>query len=220
MPAAAQLDPIPAPEKIREATRAVLERPEFAEPSRWHEFLFEILSAVKKWLDGLSSWAETNPTLARFFFIVALLILLVCLAHILYLALADVLPFRRKKDGPTAGRRAGWDILEGAATNWREALQVARSLLKEGKTRRAIWIAHRVLLGLLDEQGAVKFAGWKTNSHYLRECAQSHPWHGTFAEVTELYDQVVYASRHVSADVAEALVLRLDRLCDEAGVST
>lgn len=218
MPAAAHLDQIPSPEKIRETTRAVLDRPEFAEPSRWHEFLFEFLSAVKKWLDGLGSWAEANPTLARFFFIVALLVLLVCLAHILYLALADVLPFRRKKDGPAA-QRARWDILEGAATNWREALQVARTMLKEGNPRRAIWIAHRVLLGLLDEQGAVKFAGWKTNSHYLRECAQSHPWHTTFAEVTEIYEQVVYASRQVSDDAAEALVLRVDRLCDEAGVS-
>ncbi|MGH7793809.1 MAG: DUF4129 domain-containing protein [Candidatus Binatia bacterium] len=216
MPADAQLDQIPPPEKIREATRAVLDRPEFAEPSRWHEFLFEILTAIKEWLDGLGSWSEAHPTLARFFFIIALLILLVCLGHVLYLALADVLPFRRKKDGPAA-QRARWDILEGAATNWREALQVARAMLKEGNPRRAIWIAHRVLLGLLDEQGAVKFAGWKTNSHYLSECAQSHPWHATFAEVTDLYEQVVYASRHVSADVAEALVLRVDRLCDEAG---
>ena len=41
---------------------------------------------------------------------------------------------------------------------------MARDELKEGDVRRAVWIAHRVLLGLLDEQGAIKFAGWKTNS--------------------------------------------------------
>ena len=218
MPSVAQVNPIPPPEKIREATRAVLDRPEFAEPSRWYEFLFEMLHAIKEWLDRLGSWSEAHPTLARVFFIVALLILLVCLGHVLYLALADVLPFRRKKDGPAA-QRARWEILEGAASNWREALQVARAMLEEGNARRAIWIAHRVLLGLLDEQGVVKFAGWKTNSHYLRECARSHPWHKTFAEVTEVYEQVVYASRHVSADAAEALVRRVDRLCNEAGTS-
>jgi hypothetical protein len=39
------------------------------------------------------------------------------------------------------------------------------------------------------------------------------------AEVTALYEQVVYASRQISIDVAEALVLRIDRMCNEAGRS-
>ena len=215
MPAVAHLHHVPAPEEIRAATRAVLARPEFAEPSRWHEFLLEILTAIKEWLDKIGAWSEANPLLARISFIVALLLLLACLAHVLYLALADVLPFRRKNE--TASRRpARWEILEGAATNWRDALLLARAKLNEGDLRRATWIAHRVLLGLLDQQGAVQFAGWKTNSHYLRECARAHPWCPTFTELTELYDQVVYASRSVSAEVVEALVLRVARLCSEA----
>jgi hypothetical protein len=216
MSSAAQLNQAPSPEKIREATRAVLDRPEFAEPSPWHEFLFDIINAIKAWLDRLGSWSEANPNLARILFVVALLILLLCLGHMLYLALADVLPFRRRKEN-TLAQRARWEILEGAAANWHEALQVARAVLKQGNARRAIWIAHRVLLGLLDEQGAVKFAGWKTNSRYLVECAHNHPWHATLAEVTALYEQVVYASRQISIDVAEALVLRIDRMCNEAG---
>lgn len=218
MPSVASFDQVPAPEKIREATRAILDRPEFAEPPRWHEFLFALLNAIKAWLDRLGGWSEANPTLARALFVIGLVILLACLGHMLYLALADVLPFRSKRT-QTAAQRARWEILGGTATNWREALQVARAMLKEGNPRRAIWIAHRVLLGLLDEQGAVKFAGWKTNSHYLRECAQNHPWHPTFAEVTALYEQVVYASRQISTDAAEALVVRVDRLCLEAGDS-
>jgi len=218
MPSAANLNPIPAPEKIREATRAVLDRAEFAEPSRWHEYLIDMLTAIKEWLDKLGSWSEANPLLARILFIVALLLLLACLGHILYLALADVLPFHRKSANAN-GRPARWEILEGTATNWREALQLARAKLSEGDLRRATWIAHRVLLGLLDQQGAVQFAGWKTNTHYLRECAQAHPWHRTFTELTELYDQVVYASRNISADVVEALVLRVDRLCSEASTA-
>jgi len=218
MPHAAPPHQIPPPEQIREAARAILDRPEFAEPSRWYELLFDLLNAIRAWLDRLGSWSEANPALARVFFVVALLILLVCLGHVLYLALADVLPFRRKKDH-AATERSRWEILQGAATNWREALQLARAMLKEGNARRAIWIAHRVLLGLLDEQGAVKFAGWKTNSHYLSECARNHPWHATFAEVTALYEQVVYASRQVSTDVAETLITRVDRLCQAPGES-
>ena len=214
MSAVAQPGPVPSPEIIREATREILERPEFTEPSRWHEIFLEMLKAIKEWLDALGAWSEANPILARVLFVVALLILLACLAHLLYLALADVLPFGRKKDTTTA-RSTRWEILEGTATNWHDALQVARDMLKEGNARRAVWIAHRVLLGLLDEQGAIKFAGWKTNSHYLGECARSHPWYPTFAELTELYENAVYASRSAPANTADALVSRVGEWCSE-----
>jgi hypothetical protein len=214
MSAVAQPGPVPSPETIREATREILERPEFAEPSRWHEIFLEMLKAIKDWLDALGAWSEANPIVARVLFVVALLILLACLAHLLYLALADVLPFGRKKETTTA-RSTRWEILEGTATNWHDALQVARDMLKEGNVRRAVWIAHRVLLGLLDEQGAIKFTGWKTNSHYLGECARSHPWYPTFAELTELYENAVYASRSAPANTADALVSRVRDWCSE-----
>ena len=165
-----QINPIPPAEKIREAARQVLDRPEFAEPSRWYQSLIDMINAIREWLDRLGNWSEAHPALARVLFIIALVILLACLAHLLYLALADVLPFRRKRDS-AAARPLRWEILQGAATNWREALDLARAMLNQGNPRRAVWIAHRVLLGLLDQQGAVKFAGWKTNSYYLGECA-------------------------------------------------
>jgi hypothetical protein len=212
--AAAQLSQLPSPEQIRHATQAVLERSEFAEPSRWYEILIEALKTLKRWLDGLGDWSQAHPSLARVFFIIALLVLLACLGHLFYLALADVLPFQRKKDRASA-RSARWDILEGVATNWREALQLARALLGAGNLRRAIWITHRVLLGLLDEQGAIKFAIWKTNSHYLAECARTHPWYGTFTELTDLYEGTVYANRSASRDTAESLVTRVNQFCDE-----
>lgn len=215
--AALQVNPVPPAEKIREATRQILDRPEFAEPSRWYQTLIDLVNAIKQWLDRLGNWSEAHPALARALFIVALVILVACLAHLLYLALADVLPFKRRQD-TAAPRPARWEILQGTAANWREALRLARAMINEGNSRRAVWIAHRVLLGLLDQQGAVKFAGWKTNTHYLGECAHDHPWRATFAELTELYEQAVYASRQISPAAAEQLVARVDRLCGETGM--
>jgi hypothetical protein len=207
---------IPPPEQIRETTRAILARGEFAEPSRWHEMVLEFLQALKQWLDRLGSWTEAHPDLARVVFIAALVVLLACLAHLTYLALADVLPFGWRRNQPARAPGARWDILEGSAANWREALELARAMLRQGNLRRAVWIAHRVLLGLLDEQGAIKFAGWKTNSHYLAECAREHPWRTTFAELTELYEDAVYADRAAAPDAAESLLTRLDGFCREA----
>jgi hypothetical protein len=214
MSAVSQPGQIPSPEKIREATREVFQRPEFTEPSRWHEIFLEMLKAIKEWLDALGAWSEANPIFARILFVVALLVSVACLAHLIYLALADVLPFGRIKSSAPP-RPSRWEILQGTATNWHEALKIARDMLSEGNARRAIWIAHRVLLGLLDEQGAIKFAGWKTNSHYLGECARSHPWYPIFAELTDLYENAIYASRSASAGAADALVRRVDQLCSE-----
>ena len=213
---ATSLDSVPSPETIREVTREILERAEFAEPARWREILWNIFKAITEWLDGLSAWSAANPLLSRALFIVALILLIACLAHLLYLALADLLPSRQKQSTAQA-RLSRWDILEGAATDWREALRLARAMLQEGNVRRAVWITHRVLLGLLDEQGAIKFAGWKTNSHYLRECAQSHPWYATFTELTDLYERVVYASRDTPLSVADALLHRVDQLHQATG---
>jgi hypothetical protein len=217
MSAGVEASPV-ALETIREVTRAVLAQPEFTEPSRWYETLIEFLKAIKEWLDGLSAWSEANPTLARVLFVLALLILIACLAHLLYLAFSDMLPFGRKR-AETSAPAPRMEILEGVAKDWREALEVARRMLAENDPRRAIWIAHRVLLGLLDQQGAIKFAVWKTNSHYLRECAQEHPWYKTFAELSETYEQAVYARRNTPAEIAESLLLRVDRLYGEAAAA-
>jgi hypothetical protein len=216
MSAPAQSIPTPSADAVREATREILDRPEFTEPSRWHEILYEILRTIKEWLDALGAWAEANPTAARILFIVGVIVLIACLVHVLYLALADVVPFGGAKGAP-ARQRWRWEILEGTASNWREALDLARSMLAQGNVRRAVWIAHRVLLGLLDEQGAVKFAGWKTNSHYLSECARTHPGYPIFAELTSLYENAIYASRSAPAEAADALLRRVDQLQHDMG---
>ena len=199
------------PASVREATREVLARPEFTEPSRWYETLVEFINAIKQWLDGLSAWSEANPLLARVAFVLALIVLIACLVHLLYLALADVLPIGRKREVEPESATTG-HILDGVASNWREALQLARRMLADNNPRRAIWIMHRVLLGLLDQQGAIKFAVWKTNSHYLSECPRAHPWYGRFSELTEVYERVVYGRRHAPAAQAQELLESVDRL--------
>lgn len=214
MSAVGQLPQVPNPEKIREVTQEVLSRPEFSKAFSWEDFLYSFLKAAGEWLNSLVDWSARNPDLARILAIVLMLAMVASLVHILYLALGDLLPFGRGKQ-PAPARSSRWDILEGAARNWREALEAARRMLNEGNDRRAIWLAHRVLLGLLDEQGAIRFAGWKTNSHYLRECAPSHPWYPTFAELTELYEQAIYAHRAAARSFVESLILRVDHLWKE-----
>jgi hypothetical protein len=214
MSAGSELQQIPTPEAIRDATREVLIRPEFSAPPSWHDMLVPLLNTIGEWLKSLASWSAQNPELARILALVLALVSLALLAHILYLALGDLLPFGGRK-AATPMRPSQWEILEGAARNWREALEIARRMLEEGDTRRAIWIAHRVMLGLLDERGMIRFAGWKTNSHYLRECVKDGPGYATFAELTEAYEQAVYAHRATASSSVESLVRRVDQFSRE-----
>jgi hypothetical protein len=209
------VDPrIPPADAIRKVTKEILNRPEFSAPESWPQFILALLKSLRDWLNRVAAWSAENPMLAKIVAVVLGLLLLACVAHLLYLALGDLLPFRRRKEKAT-DPAARWDILEGAGRNWREALDAARRLLKEGEYRRAIWIAHRVLLGLLDEQGAIRFEGWKTNSYYLRECAGGHPWYSTFAELTEIYEQAIYGRRPAPPARVESAVLNVERLYGE-----
>lgn len=204
----------PNPDRIREVTRDILSLPEFSEGSSWPEFIYWLLQAVRDWLNSVEPWSKSNPDLARVVVIVLVLLFLACLAHILYLTLGDLLFFGRKRESELS-RGSRWEILQGTARDWREALATARSVLAEGNGRRAVWILHRILLGLLHEQGAIRFAGWKTNAHYLRECARNHPWYSTFAELTDLYEQAIYARRAAVPSAVEPLFLRVDQWCKE-----
>ena len=201
---------VPSPEAIRAATREIIERPEFAEPSAWRETVLTLMNQIRDWLNGLSSWANANPELARILFFAAVLILIACVIHLFYLTFADVFTFRGRSRA-TNLKTPNWEILAGAANDWQQALELARTKLREGDTRRALWIAHRVLLALLDQNGAIRFAGWKTNSHYIKECASTHPWRATFVELTELYDRAIYASRQIAANAIEPHFAHLDR---------
>jgi hypothetical protein len=214
MSAVGQLQSVPTPEQIRDVAQEIVSRPEFSGPSTWEQFLYSLWRALAEWLKSMVAWSAQNPELARIVVIVLIVTAVALLVHLLYLALGDLLPFGRGKNAAPA-RASRWEILEGAARNWREALDAARKMLNEGDCRRAIWLAHRVLLGLLDEQEAVRFAGWKTNSNYLVECAPGHPWYSTFAELTEVYEQAIYARRAAAPSSVESLISRVDRMWKE-----
>jgi len=205
---------VPDPETIRNVARQIVNQPEYNEPWPWLEKLVAFGNMIKEWLNNLEAWSAANPQLARVLAIAIVILLLLLLSHLLFLAFGDLVPWKKNR-GNLPARSSRWEILEGTATNWREATALALRLLQEGNLRRAVWIAHRVMLGLLDERGAIKFAGWKTNSHYLRECAASHPWYTTFAELSSVYERAVYAQRPTVTTAVESLVQRVDAMTKE-----
>jgi hypothetical protein len=214
MSAAAKLPQVPDTETIRRVTRQVVEQPEFDPPWPWLERVVSILQTIKEWLDGLEAWALANPQFARVLTVLAVIVLVGLLIHLLYLALGDLIPWRRV-DKATPASSFRWQILEGTARNWREGAELALRHLEQGELRRAVWIAHRVLLGLLDERGALKFAGGKTNSQYLSECPAGHPWYATLAELTQVYEQAIYAQRSAAAAAIAPLITRVNSMTTE-----
>lgn len=192
---------------VREAVEQVLALPEFHGFSDAPWFL-ELLQRLKEWAQALGRWAQANPVEGWILFGFLLLVGLALLAHLLYVALGDALPGRRPSG--TTARRPSWQVLEGTAGSWEEALAHARTALNIGDFRRAVWIAHRVLLGLMDEQGSLRFAAGKTNADYLGECDPSHPWRGILARLTAVYEQVVYAHRPAVPDALDGLVAQVE----------
>jgi len=201
--------PLPAldPELIRRTTREVLSRPDFPVelPSGRPKGLDDLLEIIGSVLGAISTWAAANPGIAWTVFAILSILLLALIAHIIYLSLGT----GTVHSGARQANKARYELLEGAGNNWQEGLAAASQALEGGELRRSVWIAHRVLLGLLDEQGAIRFAGHKTNEAYLKECQSSHPWSETLRTLTSLYDQVIYGHLPVDAGQLLQLIARL-----------
>lgn len=202
------------PELIRSTTREVLSRPDFPVelPSGRPKGLDDLLALIGNLFEGISLWAAANPGLAWTVFALLSILLLALIAHIVFLSLGT----GTIHSGARQASKARYELLEGAGNNWQEGLAAASHALERGELRRAVWIAHRVLLGLLDEQGAIRFAGHKTNEAYLKECQASHPWSETLRALTSLYDQVIYGHLPVDAGQLLQLIARL-RTFDPTG---
>jgi hypothetical protein len=204
---AAYVNP-PSPEAIQETTREILARPEFSTARSWEETMVVLIKALGRWLESVGNWAQGHPILRWCLIVVLILVLLALLAHILYMAFGDVVMFRRrgKRQEPD---KTSWEAVAGIAQNWKEALDLAERALARADVRKALWISHRVLLGLLDQQRAVQFTGWKTNPAYLRECSPNHPWYSTLEELTQYYDKAIYAHGPVQTAPVGALLERV-----------
>jgi hypothetical protein len=200
--------PTPSPQAIRDVADEILSRPEFAPASSWSESFARLLKRIDVWMRELGAWSLAHPVAARILVVLLVLMLIGLLIHLASQLLGDLLPARRSSVLKIP-QRSMWTILEGAAHDWQEGIALAARALGEGQLRRAVWIAHRVLLGLLHEQGAIRFAGWKTNGAYLRECRKDHPWYPTLVDLTALYEQVVYGHHSVPAASIDALVQRI-----------
>jgi hypothetical protein len=180
---------------VRETVRQVLSRPEFSRTGEIPWF-----TALIRWFEEASgkftAWAGNHPVLGWVVLVLLVVVLVALVLHLIYLAMGGALPWRTS--GGEASPPPG-TILEGEADSWQQGLAKAQEALAQGNLRLAVWITHRVLLGLLDENGSIRFARGKTNTEYLNECPRAHPRYETLSRLTQVYDRVVYGHRAVSA---------------------
>jgi len=192
------------PEQVRKVTETVLSRREFQDdPSR--AWMIDLLDRFSKWLSKLSEWSAGHPDSARILIIVLGIVLLALLGHIGYTVVSEFLSLR-KGDASLNIRHLKLPALEGVADNWNEAFALAGAALQSGNIYRALWITHRILLSVLDIRKVVRFARWKTNSDYLRECTNTDAAAATLREITDAYERVVYAHEDFDRNQAARLV--------------
>ncbi len=199
---------VPTREEIQEVTKQVLERSEFgARP--WDDGIETLRETVLGWFASVGEWAlETHPAVRWTLLVVLSLVLAALVAHIVYVTL-KALP-QRGVVRLDLSDRAGWRALEGAARNFDEALALAHASLARGDLYRTIWIAHRLMLALLEKKGLLGFAKWKTNSQYLRECKDRGQAYDLLRSLTEAYEHIIYAHRPSSRGKVETLLSQID----------
>jgi hypothetical protein len=200
------------PDDVRRATESVLREPEFQESiDAWSL----ALNALRRFLLAVSEWALDNPDAARIVMIVLSVILGLLLAHIAYTVIREFASVRNRR-ADEGGDSRPLQALEGIASNWADAFQLAKKALDAGDIYRALWITHRVLLSALDRMDVLRFARWKTNRDYLRECRTDHAASKTLADVSEAYERVVYAHAPINREQAAGLLNRVEALVMEA----
>lgn len=197
---------MPPPAEIEKAVEEVFNRPEFG-----GDPLTDLMQQGIGWIwdqvKTLADWAQANPTGRWILMVVLSLILAALLAHIAW-TIWQILPGRQSRRLSAAG--SPWKTLEGKAASWKEALELARRALQEGDFYRAVWISHRLLLGVMDERGLLQFAGWKTNRDYLDECRQKGQGYRLLEDLSAAYDQIVYAHRPAAEERLRGLLSQVD----------
>jgi hypothetical protein len=203
-----------SPEQVREITRTVLKRPEFQEDAS-ATWIQRALRAILHWFSLLSDWASRHPGSARILIYVLGTILIGLLIHIGYTVISEFLSLRKRTEDAEP-RHGAMSALEGVADNWQDALALAKKALQSGDLYRAVWITHRILLSALDLRHLVRFARWKTNSDYIRECRDTGPAAATLREVTAAYERIIYAHGNYDREQIAQLLERVEAFANEA----
>jgi hypothetical protein len=201
-----------SPEEVRRVTDIVLKEPEFQKSVNLWNLAFD---AFRNFLLRISEWAVENPDAAQVLMIVLGVVLALLLGHIAYTVIREFVSMRRDEDTGFSRDRP-LQALEGIASNWADAFQLAKAALDAGDIYRALWITHRVLLSAMDRMDLLRFARWKTNRDYLRECRADHAASKTLADVSDAYERVVYAHHSIHRDQAVNLLTRVESLVQEA----
>jgi hypothetical protein len=204
-----------SPEQVREITKAVLKRPEFQSDAS-EAWIARTLQSLLQWLSKLSQWAGSHPSSARALIYILGTILIILLTHIGYTVISEFLSLR-KRNADIETRNHALPALDGVAENWNDAFALAKTALAAGDLYRALWITHRILLSVLDLRDLVRFARWKTNSDYIRECRASDPAAAMLREITNAYERVIYAHGDFDRAHATHLVERVESFANEAG---
>jgi len=178
----------PTAEEVEALTREILSRPIFEraprEPSLWERFM--------DWLNSLSlgNGSGFDPDL------LTILLWVVVIAAVGFLLYALINQISAGNKTAVNGRAGATVALEGAAETWEEAIDLVDQALARGDRHRAVWILHRLVLGLLDERGELTFARWKTNSDYLAEVPAKAEHRDLLEALTRAYEAIVYAHAH------------------------
>jgi hypothetical protein len=204
--------PVP-PEQIREITQAVLKRREFQDDSTG-AWIAHALDAAFKWLSRISVWAGRHPDSAKTLIYILGAVLIVLLAHIAYTVVSEFFSLRQRSTKLDLSG-ASLPALEGVADNWKDAFALARQSLQAGDLYRTMWITHRILLSVLDLREVVRFARWKTNSDYLRECKSDDSAAATLRAITEAYERVIYAHGDFDREQAARMLSQVETFAGE-----
>src|SRR5688572_12146826 len=190
-----------SPDEVRRVTESVLQGQEF---ERSVDMWGLAWNAFRNFLLRVSEWAVENPDLARVVMIGLSIVLAMLLAHIAYTIVREFTSMRDDSVREASHSRP-LQALEGIASNWADAFQLAKSALEGGDIYRALWIMHRVLLSAMDRLELLRFARWKTNRDYLRECRTNHSAAKTLADFSDAYERVVSAHHGSHRDQAAGL---------------
>ncbi|HVM20175.1 MAG TPA: DUF4129 domain-containing protein [Egibacteraceae bacterium] len=204
----AELDiPVHDPEAVRQATEAVLSRPEFAEarPAWWEE----VLRIIGEMLDRLVTTAGSGGR--------GSVIGVVVLAAFAAAIALGVIRF-----GRTLGRDPAVDMtVEGpvgrSAADW---LAEADRHERQGEWRAALRCRYRALLADLAAQGLVEEVAGRTTGEYLASVTADVPdAAASFAAATAAFERAWYGHGEVGAADVERFAATVHQVLRDAEVT-